>query len=89
MNVSGRILQQRLQEGELRYWEPLSKLLLTLKHQQDRLQLAKQVENQDWSKAIVTDETTFGLRTLRRLHWKAPSDRTSRRTMKFSLKFSA
>ena len=74
MNVSGRILQQRLQEGELRYWESLSKLLLTLKHQQDRLQLAKQVENQDWSKAIVADETTFGLRTLRRLHWKAPSD---------------
>ena len=89
MNVSERILRQRLREGGFLYLESLSKPLLTLKHQQDRLQLAKQVENHNWSKAIATDETTFGLRTFRRLHWKAPSNRTSRRTMKFSLKFSA
>ena len=89
MNRSERILRQRLREGEFRYLKSLSKPLLTLKHQQDRLQLAKLVENQDWSKTIAADETTFDLRTLRRRHWKVLGDRTSRRTMKFPLKFSA
>ncbi|CAF4331666.1 unnamed protein product [Rotaria sp. Silwood2] len=72
----------------LRYCTPLSKPLLTQKHQQDRLQWAKLVRNQDWNNVIATDETTFRLNTIRHMHWQFPGNRTVRRTVKFPLKIN-
>ena len=68
--MSERIIRRRLQESGFCYLKPLSKPLLTLRHEQDRLQMAKLVENQDWSKVIAADDTTFRLTTVRRLHWQ-------------------
>ena len=88
LNVSERTIRRRLKDAGLRYCTPLSKPLLTLKHQQDRLRWAKQVQNQDWNNVIASDETTFRLTTIRRMHWQVPGNRTIKRTVKFPLKIN-
>ncbi|CAF2098812.1 unnamed protein product, partial [Rotaria magnacalcarata] len=88
VNVSERTVRRRLREAGLQYLSPLSKPLLSLKHQQDRLQWATLVQNVDWKNVIATDETTFRLNTVRRMHWHLPGHRTVRRTVKFPLKIN-
>ncbi|CAF4832540.1 unnamed protein product, partial [Rotaria sp. Silwood2] len=89
VHVSERTVRRRLREAGLRYSSPLSKPLLSFKHQQDRLEWAQLVKNQNWCKVIATDETTFRLNTVRRMYWQLPGHRTIRRTVKFPLKVNA
>ncbi|CAF4387106.1 unnamed protein product [Rotaria magnacalcarata] len=49
---------------------------------------ANLVQNVDWKNVIATDETTFRLSTVRRMHWQLPGHRTVRRTVKFPLKIN-
>ncbi|CAF3398449.1 unnamed protein product [Rotaria sp. Silwood1] len=68
LDVSERTIRRRLREAGFRYTTPLSKTLLTLQHQQNRLQWARLVQNQDWSKVVAADETTFRLTSVRHMH---------------------
>ncbi|CAF2996525.1 unnamed protein product [Rotaria sp. Silwood2] len=73
-------VRRRLQEAGLRYSLPLSKPFLTLKHQQDRLQWVKLVQNVNSDNVLATDETTFRLNSVRHMHWDLPDKEPKHRS---------
>lgn len=81
-----RTVRRRLRDAGFRFSLPLSKPLLTLKHQEDRLRWTKLVQNINWNKVIATDETTFRLNTVRQMHWQLQGSRTIKRTVEFPIK---
>jgi hypothetical protein len=86
VNVSSRTVQRRLNEAGFKYMKPLSKPLLTEEHQQRRLQWAREMENQDWSQIMATDETIIRLNMIRKFSWQRPGERKIFRTVNKSLK---
>ena len=59
INVSSATIRHQLNEQGLYKLKPLSKPLLSDLHRLNQLKWAKTHRNQDWSKVIFTDETTF------------------------------
>ena len=61
VSISPSTIQRRLRESGVTYRSPIPKPLLTERHILQRLQWARKYKNQDWSKVIFTDESSFSL----------------------------
>ncbi|CAF3107265.1 unnamed protein product [Rotaria sp. Silwood2] len=86
VNVSDRTVRRRLRNAGLKYSKPLSKPLLSEHHRQQRLAWAKSMKNDDWSRVMVTDETTIELNAKRKYTWQHPGERKVVRTIKYPVK---
>ena len=61
VSISPSTIQKRLRESGVTYRNPIPKPLLTERHRLQRLQWARKYKNQDCSKVIFTDESSFSL----------------------------
>ncbi|CAF1354373.1 unnamed protein product, partial [Rotaria sordida] len=86
VNISRRTVENRLIEAGFNYSKPLSKPLLSPKHQRNRLIWAKSMKNYDWNKIIVSDETTIRLNAVKKYFWQRSGERKVILTVKYPLK---
>ena len=86
VNISRRTVENRLLEAGFDYSKPLSKPLLSPQHQRNRIIWAKSMENYDWNKIIVSDETTIRLDAVKKYCGQRSGGRTVIRTVKYLLK---
>lgn len=88
VNLSTRTIQRRLCDAQWRYSNPLLKPLLTEDHRQKRLTWAQKYSNNDWSRVIFTDETTFYLHGYIRKTWQSKYCRKVHHTVKHPVKLN-
>jgi len=86
IDVSERTVRRRLHEAGGKYNLPLSKPLLSEKHQKQRRIWAKNHKNFDWTKVIFTDESTFYLNQPVGKVWNFPGKKKVIRTVKHPAK---
>lgn len=89
VTISSRTVRRKLHDSGFVRGNPISKPLLTPKHQKKRLLWAKKMKDQDWNNVIFSDETTFHLGQSKIQVWKKPSVPVVRRTVKHPLKVHA
>jgi transposase len=89
INVSDRTVRRRLSEAGFKYMKPLSKPLLTERHQRKRLSWARSFISFDWNRVIASDETVFRLHDVKRFYWQRPGERKVCRKVPYSIKINA
>ncbi|CAF0866832.1 unnamed protein product [Rotaria sordida] len=85
-NISRSTIQNRLLEAGFKFSRPLSKPLLTQQHRRNRLIWAQSMQNYNWNKLIISDETTIRLHAVGKFFWQRPGERKVVRTVKYPLK---
>ena len=84
--MRGRTVRRRLNEAGARYNRPMSKPLLTERHQKNRLKWAQHHKAIDWNQVIFSDETTIRLNSVKELVWNFPEKKKVVRTVKHPIK---
>ncbi|CAF0792472.1 unnamed protein product [Rotaria sordida] len=85
-NISRSTIQNRLLEAGFKFSRPLSKPLLTQQHRRNRLIWAQSMQNYNWNKLIISNETTIRLHAVGKFFWQRPGERKVVRTVKYPLK---
>ena len=69
VNISTKTISRRLKETGMKFISSIYKPLLTLQHQEKRLQWCKENKEREWNNVIFTVETTFVLKSYKKRFW--------------------
>lgn len=76
MNLSARIVRNRLRESGLFHHIPATEAKLTQKHLDDRIKFCEENQGLDWDRVIFSDEKVFRSHSDRKLHlWRPKNER--------------
>lgn len=86
VEIDEKTIQRRLHEAGAKYGPPMSKPLLTERHEKNRFKWARNQRFTNWNRVIFSDEMTVYLNRVKRRVWYLPGNRKVVLTVKHPVK---